>query len=140
MHELSRYDMGRFSMNIDQIDRDIQVTKMIIEAQQEIVDSFKSIGKLKFPWVSLEERIALRKIRIQKLLKKKRELILEDLMNKYGIESDKIYMNPETGSVGTGAAWLIDFEEREDKEQDVESWGIGSLIRVKEHLGSWIEY
>lgn len=46
------------------------------------------------------------------------------------LDKDAYYMNPFTGSVDLGSEWLKDFENREDKSEDWETWGGDGLIEV----------
>lgn len=50
------------------------------------------------------------------------------------------YMNPSTGSVDTGAGWLKDFDQRDDKTQSWQEWGGDMLIHVtRDENNQWTE-
>ena len=57
--------------------------------------------------------------------------------NNHGLELDKFYMNPHTGSVDTGIGWLTDYRDADCVTW--ERWGGGDLIEVIKGKDGWEE-
>lgn len=55
------------------------------------------------------------------------------------LEDQAFYMNIYTGSVSTGAEWIKDFEDRQEKEVSWDEWFGDSLVEVTLEGDEWRE-